>query len=333
MRSTEPSLSVTVALLLILILALLLLGAVGYWRLEGMYRAGQQTREALEPLRRRIERLDDRTAMVLRDLQKLRQEQKAVEARIKALEAERAQIADCRSDISDLQSDISNLQSRLSDLDKRLDDLPAILEELATIKKRLDTASCAAEEEIAPGPTSLGVPLYRQTHSLTCEATSASMVAAFFGVRLSEEEAIEALPRHENPNLGFRGNIDGSPGGLEDYGVHAAPIQKLLAAYGLQATYIRGGLEGIRSALRAGHPVIAWITYHLWEESPVEVKLTTGGRVKMVPYEHTVVLEGYTAEGLWALDPYDGERQLLPWADFERSWGYLDQMALEVAGP
>jgi len=53
----------------------------------------------------------------------------------------------------------------------------------------------------------------------------------------------------------------------------------------------------------------------------------------VVPYEHTVVLEGYTADGLWALDPYDGERQFMPWAEFERSWGYLDEMALEIVSP
>jgi len=333
MRS-EPPLSVTIALLLILILALLLLGAVGYWRLETMFRASYgQTQEALAPLRQRIERLDERTAIALQDLQELRQEQEAIKARIETLEAERAQIADCRSEVSNLQSELLNLQSEISDLDKRLDDLPAIRKDLITIKRELEATYNASEGKLAPEPTSLGVPLYKQTHSLSCEATSASMVAAFFGVHLSEEEAIKALPRHENPNLGFRGDIDGSPGGLEDYGVHAAPIQKLLATYGLRATYIKGGLEGIRSALKAGHPVIAWITYHLWKESPVEVELTTGERVKMVPYEHTVVLEGYTTEGLWALDPYDGERQLLPWADFERSWGYLDQMALEIAGP
>lgn len=252
-----------------------------------------------------------------------------MQVQIEALEAESAQSADCRLEISNLRSEISNL-------DKRLDDLPAIREDLSTIGEELQklrAASPPAQGEPSPGPTSLGVPLYRQTHNLSCEAASASMVASFFGVSLPEEEVISTLPQHENPNLGFRGDIDGPPGSLDDYGVHAAPIQKLLATYGLQATNLEGGLEGIRSALKAGHPVMAWITYHLWEETPVELELAGGAKVKVVPYEHTVVIEGYTSDGLWALDPYDGERQLLPWTDFERSWEYLDRMALEISSP
>jgi hypothetical protein len=45
------------------------------------------------------------------------------------------------------------------------------------------------------------------------------------------------------------------------------------------------------------------------------------------------VIDGYTDDGLWGLCPYDAERQWLPWADFERSWGYLDRMALEISRP
>ncbi|MEA3346203.1 MAG: C39 family peptidase [Chloroflexota bacterium] len=227
------------------------------------------------------------------------QEQEAMRSRIEALETERGE---------------------------RLDDLSAMRADLATIREELQSRGEVPTSE----PASLGVSLHEQTHSLSCEAASVAMVADFFGVSLTEEEVIEALPRNENPNLGFRGHIDGPTGGLEDYGVHAAPIKKLLTEHGLRAAEVEGGLDGVRRALKAGHPVIAWITYHLWEQTPVELELSSGAKMKMVPYEHTVVIEGYTEDGLWALDPYDGERQFLPWMDFERSWGYLDQMALAI---
>ncbi|GEM_PF-655851 len=325
--SLPTLLSITAALTTLL---LIFLGTVAYWRLESLVWASyRQTQIVLDSLAQRTEGLDGEMAAALQELEALKREQEAMRSRIEALEAEREQIADCRLEISNLQSEISHLN-------KRLDDLPAIREDLAAIEEdlqRLGAASLSSPGEPSPGPASLGVPLYKQSHNLSCEAASASMVAAFFGVPLSEEEAIAALPRHENPNLGFRGNLDGLPGGLEDYGVHAAPIQKLLAEYGLRVTNVEGGLEGIRNALKAGHPVMAWITYHLWEQTPTELELAGGAKVKVVPYEHTVVIEGYTDNGLWALDPYDGERQLLPWVDFERSWRYLDQMALQITGP
>jgi uncharacterized protein YvpB len=322
-------------------LALVFLGAVAYWRLERLaWASHRQTQVVLDSLVQRAEEIDRELAVALQELKALKREQEAVQSRLQALEPRRLEISDLRSDISDL--------------DRRLDDLSAISEDLVALGEGLQRADHGGDSQVVPtpspdgppigpgasesadssmGPTSLEVPLHKQTHTLSCEATSASMVAAFFGVPLSEEEAIASLPRDENPNLGFRGDIDGPPGGLDDYGVHAGPIRQLLTEHDLRVTDIQGGLEGIRSALEAGHPVIAWITYHLWEERPVELELASGATVRVVPYEHTVVLEGYTADGLWALDPYDGERQFMPWAGFERSWGYLDEMALEIVSP
>jgi len=352
MRQTKkgmpPHILISVAATLAIVL-LVLLGAAAYWRLESLaWESHSQAQVALDFLRQRTEEVDEEMAAVLQELQTLKREQVAVQSRVGALEAWRSGISDLRSDISDL--------------DRRLDDLFATSQELVALSAETrgledsggppiasdslqnglpvgeeQSASAQSSREstsaIAPEPVSLGVPIYKQTHSLSCEATSASMVAAFFGVSLPEEEAIARLPRHENPHLGFRGDVDGQPGGHDDYGVYAGPIQTLLAEYGLRATHIDGGLEGIRRALAAGHPVIAWVTYHLWEQNPVELELASGARIRVVPYEHTVVIEGVVADGLWALDPYDGAGRLLPWTEFERSWGYLDQMALEVSDP
>jgi len=52
------------------------------------------------------------------------------------------------------------------------------------------------------------------------------LAANFHRIPLSEAEIIAALPRDDNPNLGFRGRLDGVPGGLTDYGVYAEPIQR-----------------------------------------------------------------------------------------------------------
>jgi len=166
---------------------------------------------------------------------------------------------------------------------------------------------------------------------LTCESAAASMVANFYRIPLSEEEIIEALPRDDNPNLGFRGRLDGVPGGLTNYGVYAEPIREVLIANGLEVTYIENGLEGIERALDRRHPVIAWVTYRLRRQQPVEITLNSGQKVKMVNYEHTVVVTGYNQEGFWVNDPFDGQEYFYNSTDLARAFGYLDNMALEVA--
>jgi uncharacterized protein YvpB len=214
-----------------------------------------------------------------------------------------------------IHSEIDNLASEMESLKG------TTLEDISSTEFR---TSSSAEVK-------LDVPRYRQAHGLTCESSAASMVANFYGVPLSEEEIIEALPRDENPNLGFRGRLDGVPGGLTDYGVYAEPIREILIANGLEATYVEDGLEGIERALDTRHPVIAWVTYRLRVQQPVEITLSTGQEVKMVNYEHAVVVTGYNQEGFWVNDPYDGQEYFYESADLARAFGYLDNMALEVA--
>ncbi|MCK4470946.1 MAG: C39 family peptidase [Anaerolineae bacterium] len=224
-----------------------------------------------------------------------------------------------------------NVTALGTDIEALRRDQMTIHSEIETLTNEMESLKNARTEEISSTEVKLDVPRYEQAHSLTCESSAASMAANFYGVRLSEEEIIEALPRDENPNLGFRGRLDGVPGGLTDYGVYAEPIREVLIANGLETTYVEGGLAGIKRALDRRHPVIAWVTYRLRVQQPVEIALSTGQEVKMVNYEHTVVVTGYNQEGFWVNDPYDGQEYFYKSTDLARAWGYLDNMALEVA--
>jgi len=236
-----------------------------------------------------------------------------------------------RQDQTAIRSEIENLASEIESLKE------ARLEETSSTEFIPSPALSEAEGETeglrasSSAKVKLNVPRYEQAYRLTCESSAASMVANFYGIRLSEEEIIEALPRDENPNLGFRGRLDGVPGGLTNYGVYADPIREILIANGLETTYVEGGLAGIKRALDRRHPVIAWVTYRLRVQQPVEIALSTGQEVKMVNYEHTVVVTGYNQEGFWVNDPYDGQEHFYKSTDFARAFGYLDNMALEVA--
>jgi uncharacterized protein YvpB len=290
-----------------LLLLVLLAGAVAAGVLAyGAWRASQQATRALadqvEVLRAELGAANGRAA--------------ALEARLGVLE-------------------VANPAAELAALRSAVDELKA---EVAAVKSAQQPALTPAPQATAVGAGSapqevrLTVPRQRQSHSLSCESSAASMAATYAGVPLSEGEIVAALPRDANPHLGFRGNIDGPTGSIVDYGVYAEPVAAVLQDRGLRATPVEGGLDGIKAALARGHAVVAWITYNCLVSTPV--KTTVDGRdVVLVPYQHAVVVTGYTPDGVWANDPYDGGEDFYAAADFERALGYFGDMAIEVAAP
>ena len=272
------------------------------------------------------DRKNSEIAALRAEIEVLKQEQELTQRDIATLTdkvegVEKAVSSQISMNVTALGTDIEALQR----------DQMTIHSEIENLANEMESLKNARTEEISSAEVKLDVPRYEQAHSLTCESSAASMAANFYGVRLSEEEIIEALPRDENPNLGFRGRLDGVSGGLTDYGVYAEPIREILTANGLETTYVEGGLAGIKRALDRRHPVIAWVTYRLRVQQPVEIALSTGQEVKMVNYEHTVVVTGYNQEGFWVNDPYDGQEYFYKSTDLARAFGYLDNMALEVA--
>jgi uncharacterized protein YvpB len=205
---------------------------------------------------------------------------------------------------------------------------------LDTLSARLDTLAPPSNEAEASLPLQvrLAVARQRQNHNLSCESSAASMVAQYWGIDLNEAQVLTMLPLNANPHRGFRGNVDGPPGGIEDYGVYAGPILDILNQQGLQARLVAGGLDGIKAALAQGNPVIAWVTYNCLPSTPIE-RNVEGQTVTLVPYQHVVVVTGYNAQGVWANDPWDGQEDFYATADFERAMSYFDDMAVVVAAP
>lgn len=177
------------------------------------------------------------------------------------------------------------------------------------------------------------VPLYRQRQTLTCEEAAAAMAArgAF-----SEDQLVRVMPRDANPFKGIRGRPN-APwlGSLEDYGVYAQGLQIGLARLGYASTVYHGQSydqfkAGILAHLQAGHPVIWWNTWRDTYQRPVLITMPDGQRVKMVPYEHTVVLVGATDQGLIYHDPYDATLRSVSWIGHKRVSSYFDNMALVI---
>jgi LysM repeat protein/uncharacterized protein YvpB len=170
-----------------------------------------------------------------------------------------------------------------------------------------------------------------QSYSLSCESRAAVDWAAFWGVEISETEFLFNLPTSDNPDVGFVGNPNDLWGFTppRSYGVHAEPVAALLRDYGLQAEAQRGlGWDDLRAEIAAGRPAIVWIIGQMWTGQVREYTASDGQVVLVAPYEHTMVLYGYTNETVNVLDVYSGRKQTYNLEVFLKSWSVLGNMAV-----
>lgn len=257
-----------------------------------------------------------------------------LEDRLSSLEArdpaQQLAILEARLETTDDGEEIAKLRSDLAEIQAQVNAFQATVEQLAD--KMEVMSSPGLSTEALPPSQQLEVARQRQSHNLSCESSAAAMVAQYHGVDLTEAQVLAALPYDANPYLGFRGNVDGPTGGIEDYGVYAGPVLQVLQDRGLRAWPVTDGLQGIKAAIARGNPVIAWVTYNCLPSTSVET-LIDGETVVLVPNQHVVVVTGYDANGVWANDPWDGLQDFYTYAEFESAMAYFGDMAIEVAGP
>lgn len=176
-----------------------------------------------------------------------------------------------------------------------------------------------------------GVNGHAQAYSLSCEARSAADWAAFWGVIFTEAEFLASLPRTDNPDTGFVGKSN-DPWGYTppySYGVHAGPVATTLRGYGLQAEARRGlRWDDLRAEIATGRPVIVWVIGQMWQGSPRSYTASDGQTTTVAPFEHTMILIGYTAEQVHVVDAYSGRTQTYRLTTFLASWATLGNMAV-----
>ena len=176
-----------------------------------------------------------------------------------------------------------------------------------------------------------GVKGYPQKYNLSCESRSAVDWAAFFGMQISEKKFLKNLTRSDNPDLGFVGNPDGPLGNIppSSYGVHAEPVAALLREFGLNAQAHRDiEFTVLKSEISSGRPVIVWVIGRMWRGTPVKYKPSEGKPTIVAAYEHTMILVGYTATKVIAIDPATGGEQTFSLQNFLASWKVLNNMAV-----
>ncbi len=112
-----------------------------------------------------------------------------------------------------------------------------------------------------------GISGFAQQYNLSCEARSAADLARFWGVKVKEIDFLNSLPRSDNPDEGFVGDVNGHWGNIppKSYGIHAFPVAKALQGLGLRSV-AHSGLtwDELRSEIADGRPVIVWVIGHMW---------------------------------------------------------------------
>jgi uncharacterized protein YvpB len=171
---------------------------------------------------------------------------------------------------------------------------------------------------------------HRQYFGLGCEASAAVDWADYFDVTVSEFAFQVRLPFSDNPDLGFVGSVDGPWGQVPPYayGVHAAPVAKLLREhYGLNAAGEKGlTIEDLKRELASGQPVIAWVIGNCSGGIPYEYIDQEGTPVIVAAYEHVVILTGYDEDSIRYMN--NGKFYDIPYENFANTWGVLGNMAV-----
>lgn len=190
-----------------------------------------------------------------------------------------------------------------------------------------------------PPPPVYNLPPSARIHNITsqhqalpldCESRVAVDWAAFFGYSIGELDFFYNLPVSDNPDAGFVGDVNGDWGQVppNPYGVHAEPVAALLRAYGVPA-YAHRPLtwDALRAEIAAGRPVYVWTIGSGKSHGIPQYYLARDGHLTVVArYEHTIMVIGYSPDGVTILDGgVVAERTL---EEFLGSWSALGNMAI-----
>ena len=182
-----------------------------------------------------------------------------------------------------------------------------------------------------------GVPVSKQERPLNCEFQSAADLATYYNHHLDWKQLFLKVGVDVNgdPERGFVGrSMDDLPGGLfpSGYGVYAPALARGFIELGIPATGVKGrGDQWLRNQIDQGRPVEVWATYDLSDQLVTGWTTRDGQKwIKAVRLEHTFIAIGYSHDRIILADPWVGQVRTYPWAQFMKSWNYLDQMALII---
>ncbi|TAK13990.1 MAG: LysM peptidoglycan-binding domain-containing protein [Anaerolineae bacterium] len=212
---------------------------------------------------------------------------------------------------------------------------PSLIAVLVVASLVTPAAAPVAPHQLPASAYISGVVGHKQTLPLSCESRSAADLAAFWGISINETTFHGALPKSDNPEKGFVGDVYGTWGQIppNPYGVHARPVAKLLRQYGLNAEARLGmSWKDLRTEISEGRPVIVWVVGAVWSGTPVSYTASDGQTTTVAAYEHTMILIGYDENYVYLIDSGSGNNQTHSIDNFRASWLVLGNMAVVTVG-
>jgi uncharacterized protein YvpB len=194
----------------------------------------------------------------------------------------------------------------------------------------------ARAQDLPPSASVEGVVGHPQEHNLSCESRSATDLAAFWGVTLTEDDFFQRLPKSDNPHRGFLGDVDQPAGTMPPYGygVYAGPVAANLRSFGLDARAHRHwSLHDLQAEIAAGRPVIVWATSNMKLPGVQEWTSSDGETSLVVQWQHTFIAVGYDETGITLIDAYDAGTKHFSYDAFDAAWAQLERLAVTVRGP
>lgn len=186
------------------------------------------------------------------------------------------------------------------------------------LARETEAASASALPMTAPAaPVEtilLGVPQDGQDHTLSCELSTAHMLAAWLkGPGNWEQQFLSVLPSSTsagvntcNPHRVFRGNVDGNARrddwysiscgrGHEahlGYGVYAEPVAQVMRDFGIDARVSYLNCEQLAGHVRNGRPAIVWFSHLVGQQAVWETEPEDGSSYVLFPGQHVRVVDG-----------------------------------------
>lgn len=196
-------------------------------------------------------------------------------------------------------------------------------------------ASSAHAEDLPPFALVEGIVGHPQERNLSCESRSATDLGAYWGAGFTEDDFFRRLPKSDNPQRGFVGDVDRPAGSMPPlgYGVYVEPVAATLRSFGLDAEVHRSlEMDSLKEELAAQRPVIVWATYDM-QQPGVETWVSWDGVASaVVRWQHTFIAVGYDEGGVYLVDAYDGVTKYFSNEAFVPAWNQLGRMAVTVAG-
>ncbi len=195
----------------------------------------------------------------------------------------------------------------------------------------------------------LNVPMTKQAHPLDCEAATMQMVLAARGTSVSQDwelaywgadlrpaakDAAGNIVQWGDPYTAFVGNVNASEWNATGYGIYYPPLARM-------AQYLGHGAIGkeqwsvsqLFDLVVSGYPAAVEGSYNMADAAPRTYTAWDGRTVQYVLNNHVFALVGidFGTQQVIINDPYTATRKVFSWADFTRSFSYIDNMATVVS--